>query len=68
MDGNEHISDLSFSHHVLIGLQVESEGFPHLSDSIKQHLHLHHMFLIALFELDVWTHTHKDIHTTERAD
>jgi len=56
-------SDLSFSHHVFIGLQVEREGFPHLSDAIKEHLHLHHVFLIALFELNVWPHTHTHTNT-----
>lgn len=57
---HEGISDLSFSHHVFIRLQVESEGFPHFSNSIKEDLHLHHMLLIPLFEFNVWTHTHKE--------
>lgn len=50
---HQNASDLSFCHHVFIRLQVESKGFPHLSDSIEQHFHLHHVLLIPLFELNV---------------
>lgn len=45
--------DLSFSHHVFIRLQVESKGFSHLSYAIEQHLHVHHMLLVPLFELNI---------------
>lgn len=55
---HEHIPDLSLGHHVFIRLQVEGKGFPHLSDTVEEHLHLHHMLLIPLFELNVWTHKH----------
>lgn len=53
------IPDLGFSHHIFIRLQVEGKGLPHLSDSVEQHLHLHHVLLVPLSELNFCTHGHK---------
>lgn len=54
------ITHLSFGHHVLVGLQVESEGLPHLSDAVVQNVHLHHVLLVPCFEINFCTHAHKE--------
>lgn len=54
------ITHLSFGHHVLVRLQVESKGLPHLSDAVVQNIHLHHVLLVPFFELKFCTHGHKE--------
>lgn len=46
-------SHLYFSHHIVIRLQVHSEGLSHLSLSIIENLNLHKVFLLTLLELNI---------------
>lgn len=50
-------SDLCFSHHVFIRLQVDSEGLADFPLSIIKDLDLHHMLHLPFFKLHIYTPT-----------
>lgn len=47
------LSHLYFSHHIVVGFHVHSEGLSHLSLTVVQDLDLHKVLLLAFLELHV---------------